>query len=118
MAVSPGCISGIDAVIGRIRDELDHLDLADNTLLILMGDNGYFLGERGYAGKWLPYEPSIRVPLLVYDPRPGSTRAGLRPTAMALNIDVAPTLLDLMNLKVPSEMTGTSLVTIERLQSA
>ena len=69
-------ISGVDAVLGLIRDELEQLGLADNTLLILMGDNGYFLGERGYAGKWLPYEPSIRVPLLVFDPRPGSFRGG------------------------------------------
>ena len=103
-------ISGVDAAIGRIRDELGRLNLADNTLLILMGDNGYFLGERGYAGKWLPYEPSIRVPLLVYDPRPGSAHAGLRPMAMALNIDIAPTLLDLAGVGVPETMQGRSLV--------
>ncbi len=107
-------ISGVDAVIGRIRDALEEQGLAENTLLLLMGDNGYFLGERGYAGKWLPYEPSIRVPLLVFDPRPGSSRAGLRPTAMALNIDVAPTVLDLAGITIPSTMQGRSLVPLLR----
>ena len=54
-------ISGVDAAIGRVLDELESLGLASNTVVILMGDNGYFLGERGYAGKWLPYELSIHA---------------------------------------------------------
>lgn len=107
-------ISGIDAVLGRIRAELDRLDLADDTIIILMGDNGYFLGERGYAGKWLPHELSIRVPLLVFDPRPGAVRAGLRPDALALNVDLAPTLLDLAGVAVPEGMQGRSLVPLIR----
>ena len=107
-------ISGVDAVLGRIHDVLQQQGLADNTLLILMGDNGYFLGERGYAGKWLPYEPSIRVPLLVFDPRSGPAGAGLRPVAMALNIDIAPTLLDLASVGIPATIQGRSLVPLLR----
>ena len=62
-------ITGVDAAIGRVLAELESLDLASNTVVVLMGDNGYFLGARGYAGKWLPYELSIHVPLIVFDPR-------------------------------------------------
>lgn len=102
-------ISGVDAVIGRVRAALDELSLAENTIIVLMGDNGYFLGERGYAGKWLPHEPSIRVPLLFYDPR-HPAQAGNRPTAMALNIDIAPTLLDVAGVSIPNSMQGRSLV--------
>lgn len=102
-------ISGVDAAIGRIRRHLDELGLADDTVILLTSDNGYFLGERGYAGKWLPHEPSIRVPLIVHDPR-APEHAGARPTGMALNIDVAPTLLELAGLPVPDSMQGRSLL--------
>lgn len=100
-------ISGVDAAIGRVMEALSSLDLADSTVVILMGDNGYFLGERGYAGKWTPHDLSIHVPLIVYDPR--SKNQGTVPTQMALNIDVAPTLLDLAGVEVPASMQGRSL---------
>jgi len=106
-------ISGVDAAIGRVLDELDSLGMAENTVVILMGDNGYFLGERGYAGKWLPYELSIRVPLIIFDPRTDSSESlpALSPLP-ALNIDIAPTLLDLAGVEIPNKMQGTSLVPI------
>jgi len=81
-------ISGVDAVIGKIRQKLDDLQLADNTVLILMGDNGYFLGERQFAGKWLMYEQSLRVPLLVYDPRMPAAKRGVTTDIPGLNIDI------------------------------
>ena len=102
-------ISGVDAAIQRVIDHLETSGRLDNTVIVLIGDNGYFLGERGYAGKWLPYEPSIRVPLLIYDPR-HPEYAGRRPEAMALNIDIAPTLLDLAGIAIPEAMQGRSLI--------
>mgnify|MGYP001043035235 CR=1 FL=1 len=105
-------ISGVDAAIGRVMEELESLELADNTVIILMGDNGYFLGERGYAGKWLPYELSIRVPLVVFDPRVGVQQRGSIPTQSALNVDIAPTLLDMAGVEIPTSMQGESLVPI------
>jgi arylsulfatase A-like enzyme len=99
-------ISGVDAAIGRVMDELKTLNLDDNTVIVMMGDNGYFLGERGYAGKWTPHELSIRVPLIVFDPR---ANGGSVPTEPVLNIDIAPTLLDMAGIEVPSTMQGRSL---------
>ncbi len=104
-------ISGVDAAIARVFEKLEELDMADNTVVVLMGDNGYFVGERGYAGKWLPHEPSIRVPLLIYDPR-RPEYAGKRPEAMVLNIDVAPTLLDLADVEIPAQMQGKSVLPV------
>jgi len=58
-------ISGIDMVIGRLMDELKKRGMYQNTIIILMGDNGYFLGERGVGGKFMMYEQSLRVPLII-----------------------------------------------------
>ena len=102
-------ISGVDVVIGKIRDELRRLNLEDNTIIILTGDNGFYLGEHGLAGKWFPHEESIRVPLVVFDPRASRRRRGVTASQMALNVDIAPTFLELAGLKVPQQMQGRSL---------
>ncbi|RMG53926.1 MAG: DUF4976 domain-containing protein [Bacteroidetes bacterium] len=101
-------LTTVDDNIAKIRRAPEAQGLAGNTLIILMGDNSYFLGERGFAGKWLMYEPSLRVPLIIYDPRP--ERAPRRLPQMALNLDIAPTLLDLAGLPVPATIQGGSLV--------
>ena len=61
-------ISGIDHVVGRLVKQLEEQGLADNTVIPYTADNGYYLGDRGFAGKWTHYEESLRVPLVVYDP--------------------------------------------------
>lgn len=99
-------ISEVDAEIGKIRKALEEKGLAENTVIILMGDNGYFLGERQLAGKWLMYEPSLKVPLIVFDPR---EKGGKLETAFALNIDVPATILDLAGIKPPKSWQGLSL---------
>ena len=111
-------ISGVDHAIGRIRAALRDRGLERDTVILLLSDNGYFLGERGYAGKWLPYEPSIRIPLILYDPRAADDRSGAEPTPMALNIDVAPTLLDLAGVAPPEGMQGRSLVDLVESEPA
>jgi len=103
-------ITGVDVVIGKIRDRLKQLSLDENTVIMLIGDNGFYLGEYGLAGKWFPHELSIRVPLLVYDPRAESKHRGLTLDQMALNVDIAPTILELAHLNIPQQMQGRSLV--------
>lgn len=102
-------ISGIDREIGKIRSELTKKGLDKNTVIIFMGDNGYFLGERQLAGKWLMYDNSVRVPLIVYDPR---IKEHHDSGELALNIDVPSTILDLAGLKVPKTWQGKSLMPI------
>jgi arylsulfatase A-like enzyme len=102
-------ITGVDDVLGRIREELDSLGLSDNTVIALMGDNGFFLGEYGFAGKWLGHEPSIHVPLLFYDPRLPAAKRGCVRGELALNIDIAPTFLDYAGLEPSDGMQGKSL---------
>jgi arylsulfatase A-like enzyme len=102
-------IAAVDANVGRLRDALRQRGMADDTVIVFTSDNGYFLGERGFADKWYAYEPSIRVPLLVVDPRAPTARRGARCAAMALNVDLAPTLLDLAGVAVPPAHQGRSL---------
>ena len=102
-------LSGVDVGIGRLLATLDELGLSGNTVILLIGDNGYFLGERGYAGKWTMHERSIRVPLIVFDPRREREQGGELTDAFALNVDIAPTLLDLAGVEVPESMQGRSL---------
>ena len=59
-------ISGIDNVMNRVIQHLDKVGVADNTIIIFSGDNGYYEGQRGFAGKWSHYEESLRVPLIIY----------------------------------------------------
>jgi arylsulfatase A-like enzyme len=103
-------IFGVDVVIGKIREQLRQLGFDDNTVLMLIGDNGFYLGEYGLAGKWFPHEESIRVPLVVYDPRAGKKLRGRVLNQMALNVDIAPTILEIAGVKLPEQIQGRSLV--------
>jgi arylsulfatase A-like enzyme len=109
-------ISGVDLVVGRIRDALAKRGLGENTVILFSGDNGYFLGERGFADKWYIYEYSIRVPLLVFDPRnrPPKRRVVEQ---MVLKVDVSPTVLELAGVAVPPLVQGRSLARLLRAES-
>ena len=102
-------LAGIDLEIAKIRNKLAETGLDDNTVIIFMGDNGYFLGERQLAEKWLMYDRSIRVPLNIYDPRVKQHRDI---DDMALNIDITATIVDLAGIDVPAAYQGKSLVPI------
>lgn len=102
-------ITEVDAAIGRLVDELKAQGVYENTLIVFMGDNGYFHGDRGLADKWYPYEQALRVPLIVRDPRLPARRRGATRDELALNIDVAPTLLAAAGVAVPAVMQGRDL---------
>jgi arylsulfatase A-like enzyme len=102
-------ISGVDLEIKKIRQKLKEKGQDKNTVIIVMGDNGYFLGERQFAGKWLMYDNSIRVPLIVFDPR---VEQHQDIDDMVLNIDVPQTIVDLAGIEAPKTWQGKSLMPI------
>jgi len=100
-------ITEIDDEIGALRNILVKKGLADNTIFIVMGDNGYFTGDRQLADKWLMYDPSIRIPLIIFDPRmPKKSRVV---SDMVLNIDITKSILDFAGIKSPGNYQGESL---------
>jgi arylsulfatase A-like enzyme len=100
-------IASIDDNVGRMLDWLDANDLAENTIVVYTSDQGFFLGDHGWFDKRMMYEESVAMPLLVRYPalvEPGSVCDDI-----ALNVDFAPTFLELAGVDVPTEMQGTSL---------
>jgi N-acetylglucosamine-6-sulfatase len=100
-------LDGLDLNVGRLLDALERLNLANNTLVIYTSDNGFYLGEHGLGDKRSAYEESMRVPLIVR--LPGVIPPGTVSDAMVLNIDFAPTILDLALQDVPAQMQGLSM---------
>ena len=86
-------LTGLDRNMGRVLKALHEKGLDGNTIVIFMGDNGYYKGSRGFAGKWSHFEESLRVPLVIYDPRLPEKRRGRVLSQMALNVDVPATIL-------------------------
>jgi arylsulfatase A-like enzyme len=107
-------ITGVDDSIKAIREQLRVQGLDKNTVIIFTSDNGFFLGEHGLTDKWFAYEESIRVPLIVYDPRLKPSQKGKRCEDFALNIDIAPTILDIAGVTIPTTMQGVSLMPLAR----
>lgn len=101
--------SGIDNAIGRFMTALQEAGLAENTIIVYMADNGYHMGNRGLAGKWSHFEESLRVPLIVADPRVAANERGKVSDAIALNLDLPATFLDWAGVEIPKRYQGHSL---------
>lgn len=100
-------LSGVDHVVGRVRSELAAQGLDDNTIIVYCADNGYYMGDRGFAGKWSHYEQSLRIPMIIYDPRQPTD--GTVCDELALNLDLPSTFLDYAGVRVPRSYQGHSL---------
>jgi arylsulfatase A-like enzyme len=103
-------VAGIDAAVGRLRGALERRGLSDDTVILYTSDNGLLMGEHGLIGKWLMFEESIRVPMLLHLPGERARRIA-RPV---LNVDVAPTLLDLAGIDAGGAMQGRSIAPLAR----
>ncbi|MEC8044386.1 MAG: sulfatase-like hydrolase/transferase [Verrucomicrobiota bacterium] len=107
-------VSGIDNAIGRFIKTLQERGLADNTIIVYTADNGFHMGNRGFAGKWSHYEESLRVPMVVFDPRvKGKARGQVRQESV-LNLDLPSTFLNWAGIKIPERYQGK---TFEKLVS-
>ena len=107
-------LTAMDRVMGEVLEEVAKLGRADNTVVLFMGDNGYYKGSRGFAGKWSHFEESLRVPLVIHDPRLPAAERGRVLKPMALNVDVPATIVDLAGLPMPKTYQGRSLVPLVR----
>lgn len=105
-------VTGIDHAIGRLLKALEEAGLADNTIVVYSADNGYHMGNRGLAGKWSHFEESLRVPLIVADPRVEKSQRGKATDALALNLDLPATFLDWAGVPVPEKYEGRSLKSV------
>ena len=96
----------LDSALAPLWQELDKQGLWENTFVIFLSDNGWFLGEHGLTSKVIPYAPSTRIPFLIAGP---GVKAGHAPQLVS-NLDVAPTLLQLAGLPVADNIQGQSLM--------
>jgi arylsulfatase A-like enzyme len=105
-------ITRCDLAIGQIVRGLKDTGLDRNTVIIHTSDNGHMGGAHRLVGKWIMYEESILVPLIIRDPRLPVALRGRRCAEMALNIDLAPTILAMAGVPVPTRMQGADLSTL------
>jgi arylsulfatase A-like enzyme len=105
-------ISGYDNVMKRVLNSLKEQGLDENTVIIFSADNGYYMGNRGFAGKWSHYEESLRVPMVIYDPRIPEEERGKTSDKMALNIDIPSTILEYAGINAPESYQGISLLPV------
>lgn len=103
-------ITGVDAALGMIREELQRQGLSDNTVIIYTSDNGYNCGAHGFGDKVLPYEEASKSPLIIHDPRLGQQHRGKTSGAIVGNVDLFPTICSLAGIDVPTGIDGKNLL--------
>ena len=99
-------VAGIDRAVGSVLDYLEENGLSENTIVVYTSDQGFYLGEHGWFDKRWMYEESFKMPFVIKNP--GTIKSGTTSDAMVMNVDFAPTLLDMAGLEIPSEMQGKS----------
>ena len=104
------CILAIDESLGMVIDTLEELGELENTVIIYSSDNGYFMGEHTFLDKRLAYENSMRVPMLIRYPKLIKKKTKVK--EQCLNIDVAPTILELAGVEIPDYMQGESMLNL------
>ncbi len=100
---------GMDRIVGRVMTALKEKGFEENTIVIYFADNGYYMGDRGFQGKWSHFDQSIHVPLIVYDPRMSADFRGRVLKETTVSLDIPSTILDLAAIPIPEKYQGSSL---------
>jgi arylsulfatase A-like enzyme len=99
-------IKSVDDNIGRVLNYLKENGLEENTIVVYASDQGFFLGEHGWFDKRFMYEESLRMPFLIRYPKSIAPKTVVKD--IVSNIDIAPTLLDMVGIPIPNEVQGKS----------
>ncbi|MFD2587363.1 sulfatase-like hydrolase/transferase [Croceitalea marina] len=99
-------MTGIDRIVGRLRQLLKAHNLEKNTIIIFTSDHGLFMGQFGLGGKALCYEITTHVPLIIFDPKLKKSNRGRTSNALVQSIDLAPTLLSKSGIDIPQSYQG------------
>lgn len=102
------CVSYVDALVGRLLDELERLELREKTVILLWGDHGFHLGEQGLWTKANNYELATRAPLILSVP--GQPNAGVACDALVEFVDMYPTLVEACGMELPDGLEGISMM--------
>ncbi len=99
-------ITGIDLLVGQVRELLEKQGVSENTVIVFTADHGIMEGEWGLGGKALNYEACLKVPFMVYDPSMPTALRGRKESHFVQTIDIAPTMLTWAGQKLPETMQG------------
>jgi arylsulfatase A-like enzyme len=108
--------ASLDRNIGRTLDYLEKHNLKENTIVIYMSDQGFYMGEHGWFDKRFMYEESFRTPMVMS--YPGVIKPGTQSNDFVMNLDIAPTLLEAANMKIPADMQGKSVLPLFKSKPA
>ena len=100
--------ASLDRNIGRTLDYLDKHQLANNTIVMYLSDQGFYMGEHGWFDKRFMYEESFRTPMMMR--YPGVIKPGVKLNEYVMNLDIAPTCLDAAGVAIPADMQGKSIL--------
>ncbi len=102
--------ASLDRNIGRTLEYLDKHDLAKNTIVIYLSDQGFYMGEHGWFDKRFIYEESFRTPMVMR--YPGVIKPGTVSDEFVMNLDIAPTMLDAAGIAIPKDVQGKSMLPV------
>ncbi len=102
-------MTGIDRLLGELRQTLKDQKLDKNTVIAFTSDHGLFMGQFGLGGKALCYEETTHVPMIIFDPNTKKSKRGKTSDALVQSIDIAPTMMTMAGVTIPDSYQGKNL---------